>query len=128
MFLKGQDALDKANKMMESLQVSQKKDTYSNVEKIELAYDGKIYGIVKEGTKFHIKVATNNAPKSADDFDYIDGVRNKHKYSKNTITEAEKTLNMWNIEFSRVYGNTLLNEAKYVMKIANPEKKNLMNL
>ena len=38
MILKGNDALEKANKMMESLNVSQKVDSFSNVEKTFSAY------------------------------------------------------------------------------------------
>jgi hypothetical protein len=110
MILKGNDALEKANKMMESLNVSQKVDTFSNVEKVVSAYNGKRYGIVKEGTKYIIKEAVVKNAKMPSDFDYIDGVQNKAKYSKNTLTEAEKTLNLWNIEFSRVYGTSLVNE------------------
>lgn len=110
MILKGNDALEKANKMMESLNVSQKVDTFSNVEKVVSAYNGKRYGIVKEGTKYIIKEAVVKNPKMPSDFEYIDGVQNKAKYSRNTIVEAEKTLNLWNIEFSRIYGTSLVNE------------------
>ena len=110
MILKGNDALEKANKMMESLNVSQKVDSFSNVEKVVSAYNGKRYGIVKEGTKYIIKEATVKNAKNPNDFEYIDGVQNKSRYSKNTLLEAERTLNLWNIEFSRVYGTSLMKE------------------
>ena len=110
MILKGNDALEKANKMMESLNVSQKVDSFSNVEKVVSAYNGKRYGIVKEGTKYIIKEAIVKNAKNPSDFAYIDGVQNKSKYSRNTLVEAEKTLNLWNIEFSRIHGTSLVKE------------------
>lgn len=121
MILKGNDALDKANKMFESLGYSDKKDSFSNVEKIIPAYNGKTYGIVKEGSKYYIKEAVCENPTSPEDFAYIDGVQNKQKYSKNTIVEAERTLNLWNIEFSRVSKKTKVNEEKAVLKVPAPK-------
>jgi hypothetical protein len=116
------DKLNKVSHLMETMSVSEKKDQFSNIELVFPAYDGNIYGVIKENSKYIIKKATNRNANSVEDFDYIDGVQNKSKYSKTTITEAQKTLNLWNIEFGRVYGT--LNEAKHVLKVPAPEKKN----
>ena len=126
MILKGNDALNKANKMFESLELNQKKGSFSNVEKIVQSYNGKTYGIVHEGAKYIIKEAVVTTPTSPDDFDYIEGVQNKSKYTKNTILEAERTLNLWKIEHSRVYGTSMLKEQedlegkKAVLKLPAP--------
>lgn len=128
MILKGNDALEKANKMMESLNVSQKVDSFSNVEKTFSAYNGKRYGIVKEGTKYIIKEAVVKNAKNPSDFEYIDGVQNKSKYSKNTLLEAEKTLNLWNIEFSRVYGTSLMKEQDEMPEDEESTKKTVLKV
>ncbi len=128
MILKGNDALEKANKMMESLNVSQKVDSFSNVEKTFSAYNGKRYGIVKEGTKYIIKEATVKNAKNPSDFEYIDGVQNKSKYSKNTLLEAERTLNLWNIEFSRVYGTSLIKEQDEMPEDEESTKKTVLKV
>jgi hypothetical protein len=128
MILKGNDALEKANKMMESLNVSQKVDSFSNVEKVVSAYNGKRYGIVKEGTKYIIKEATVKNAKNPNDFEYIDGVQNKSKYSKNTLLEAERTLNLWNIEFSRVYGTSLMKEQDEMPEDEESPKKTVLKV
>ena len=128
MILKGNDALEKANKMMESLNVSQKVDSFSNVEKTFSAYNGKRYGIVKEGTKYIIKEAVVKNAKNPNDFAYIDGVQNKSKYSKNTLLEAERTLNLWNIEFSRVYGTSLMKEQDEMPEDEESPKKTVLKV
>lgn len=128
MILKGNDALEKANKMMESLNVSQKVDSFSNVEKTFSAYNGKRYGIVKEGTKYIIKEAVVKNAKNPSDFEYIDGVQNKSKYSKNTLLEAEKTLNLWNIEFSRIHGTSLMKEQDEMPEDEEAPKKTVLKV
>jgi len=128
MILKGNDALEKANKMMESLNVSQKVDSFSNVEKTFSAYNGKRYGIVKEGTKYIIKEAVVKNAKNPNDFAYIDGVQNKSKYSKNTLLEAERTLNLWNIEFSRIHGTSLMKEQDEMPEDEESPKKTVLKV
>lgn len=119
MKLQGNDALDKAQKLFEFMDVTPKVDSFSNVESIHLAYDGKHYGIVKENTKYILKVSEDKNPTISEDFDYVNGVQNKQKYSKTSYTEAMKLFNYMNIEYSRVYGNKLMTEAleekKYVI-------------
>ena len=110
MDLKGIDALNKASRLMESLIVPEKKDSFSNVEKTYNAANGKTYGIVKEGAKYVIKESLFFKAYLPEHFDYIQGVQNKSKYSKETILEAEKTIHLWNIEFKRIHGNKFLKE------------------
>ena len=135
MNLQGSDALNKANKLMESMATSQKKDSYSNVESKHLAYDGKYYGVVKENTMYVLKVATSQKPLMAEDFDYINGVQNKSHYSRRGYNDIMKMYNLMNIEMKRSFGDELMNEAlerervalvneqKFVLKV----KKNPMN-
>lgn len=119
MILKGNDALDKANQLFEYMETSPKVDSFSNVESIHLAHDGKHYGIVKENATYVLKVSDNVNPTIAEDFDYINGVQNKSKYSKTSYNDVVKMFNLMDIEYSRVYGQSLMTEAleekKYVI-------------
>jgi len=55
-----------------------KKPEYSSVEYSKVAADGKLYGIVREGTHYYIKVAKDSKGQLiAENFDYIGGFRNR---------------------------------------------------
>ena len=111
MKLKGNDALDKANRLFESMATSPKVDSFSNVESKHLGYDGKYYAIVKENTQFVLKKSTKVNPIIAEDFDYINGVQNKARYTKRGYNDMLKQYNLMNIELKRVNGETLFMEA-----------------
>ena len=121
--LQGQDALDKANKLMESLMVTQKVDSYSNVESIHLGYDGKHYGVIKENTKYVLKVSNEQNPLLTEDFDYINGVQNKARYSKSSYNDIMKHFNLMNIEFRRQHGDSLMTETLEEKKFVISTKK-----
>lgn len=68
-----------------------KQKEYSGVEYSKEAADGKLYGIVREGTKYYIKVAKN--PKSglvAENFDYIGGFRNRKDNMFESFAAAQR--------------------------------------
>ena len=54
------------------------------------AADGKIYGIVREGTKFYIKRAEKGKESLAESFDYIGGWNNRKDYEYNSYNNALK--------------------------------------
>lgn len=119
MELKGNDALDKANKLFEFMETTPKKDSFSNLEAVFLANDGKHYAIVKENANYVLKYSDNPNPTLCEHFDYINGIQNKSKYSKSSYRDVEKMYNLMNIEYTRVYGTKLMKEAleekKYVI-------------
>ena len=56
------------------LQTENKNQQYKSVEYQKLGADGKTYGIVREGTKYYIKVSESNKPNLLkEDFKYIGG-------------------------------------------------------
>jgi hypothetical protein len=68
-----------------------KNQVYSTVEYSKVAADGKLYGIVREGTKYYIKVAKN--PKAnlvAESFDYIGGFRNRNENMFENFASAQR--------------------------------------
>lgn len=111
MNLKGNDALDKANKLMESMATSPKVDSFSNVESTHLGYDGNCYGVVKENTMYVLKVSSKVNALIAEDFNYINGIQNKSRYSKRGYNDIMKLYNFMNIEMKRANGSELFNEA-----------------
>lgn len=55
-----------------------KQPAYSSVEYSKVAADGKLYGIVREGSKYYIKVARDaKGQLISENFDYIGGFRNR---------------------------------------------------
>ena len=65
------------------------------VEYHALGADGKTYGIVKEGTKYYIKVAPKkDSEVVAEDYDYIGGFCNKKQYEYNSYSNASKNLDL----------------------------------
>lgn len=68
-----------------------KQPAYSSVEYSKEAADGKLYGIVREGTKYYIKVAKN--PKGSllsENFDYIGGFRNRKDNMFESFASAQR--------------------------------------
>ena len=63
--------------------------TYSLEYKAQAA-DGKYYGIVRENSKYFVKVATPGKETIAEAYQYIGGVMNKTNYEYNSYTNALK--------------------------------------
>ena len=76
------------------LQTESKKTSYSSVENQKLGADGKIYGIVREGLNYFIKVAPNKANLLKEDFNYIGGFRNRKDYQYGSFADAQKNFDM----------------------------------
>ena len=65
------------------------------VEYHALGADGKTYGIVREGTKYYIKVAPKkDTDIVAEDYDYIGGYCNKKRYEYDSYSNASKNLDL----------------------------------
>jgi len=63
--------------------------TYSLEYKAQAA-DGKYYGIIRENSKYFVKVATPGKETIAEAYQYIGGVMNKTNYEYNSYTNALK--------------------------------------
>ena len=73
-----------------------------NIEYKAKAADGKYYGIIRENSKYFVKVATPGKEMIAEDYQYIGGITNKANYEylislfeqkKNALQES-----LWKIE------------------------------
>lgn len=68
-----------------------KQPEYSNVEYTKVAADGKLYGIVREGTKYYIKVGRDvNGGLISENFDYIGGFRNRKENMFESFASAQR--------------------------------------
>ena len=76
------------------LQTESKKTPYSSVENQKLGADGKVYGIVREGTSYFIKSAPNKQNLVESDFSYIGGFRNRKDYQYHSFADAQKNFDM----------------------------------
>jgi hypothetical protein len=74
--------------------VTERKDTLSTIVDIREANNGQVFGILKENSKYFIKLKTTvgNIAR-AEDFDYIGGLQNKMMESFNSINDATRRLN-----------------------------------
>lgn len=61
-----------------------------NIEYKAQAADGKYYGIIRENSKFFVKVATPGKETIAEEYQYIGGIANKANYEYNSYANALK--------------------------------------
>lgn len=87
------------------LQTESKQPQYSSVEYKKLAADGKTYGIVREGTKFFIKVANNKPNLVKEDFQYIGGFRNRKENEYSNYALAQKQFDLKMMSIKEAYAN-----------------------
>lgn len=109
--------LDRMKAMMTyGLQTESKKDSYNSVEYQREGADGKLYGIVREGTKFYIKVSDKTKGALKEDFNYIGGFRNRKDNEYTSYANALKQFDIKMISLKEAKGNT-----KLMVESWNPE-------
>lgn len=81
-----------------------KKQPYTGVEYTKVAADGKLYGIVREGTKFYIKVSSKKDNVLAENFDYIGGFRNRKDHEYSSFASAQKNFDFKLRSLAEAYG------------------------
>ena len=82
-----------------------KKQPYTGVEYTKVAADGKMYGIVREGTKFYIKVSSKKDNVLAENFEYIGGFRNRKDNEYSSFASAQKNFDFKLRSLAEAYGN-----------------------
>ena len=98
---------DSYKKMMHlmdyKMPVNEKK---SNVEYCAEGADGKVYGILREGTKFYIKVTEKGKEKLSESYGYLGGFMRKNDNAYSSYNEATKQLEMKLMSLNEAYGRT----------------------
>lgn len=85
-------------------------ESLSNVEFYKMGADGKIYGIVKEGTKYYIKTTTPGNEKLTESYEYIGGFNNKSKNAFADYNKATKHLELKLMSLNEAYGTHVSTE------------------
>lgn len=87
-----EDKLSRMRHLMNyGLKTESKQGKYNSVEYSNKALDGKIYGIIREGSKFYVKVMPNaNKQVIAENFEYIGGFMNRKQYEYDSYANALK--------------------------------------
>lgn len=99
---KYEDQLERMNFLMEYK--NPVKETRSNVEFHATGADGKVYGIVKEGTKYYIKEAESGKENIAESYEYIGGFTNKKENEFTDYNKATKHLELKLMSLNEAYG------------------------
>lgn len=66
--------------------------------------DGKIYGILKEGTKYYIKTTEKGKENISESYDYINGFNNRKETEYKSYNEATKHLELKMMALNEAYG------------------------
>lgn len=96
-----------------------KKQPYTGVEYTKVAADGKLYGIVREGTKFYIKVSSKKDNVLAENFEYIGGFRNRKDNEYTSFASAQKNFDFKLRSLAEAYGNG----KNIIIESWNPDKQ-----
>lgn len=95
------EQLTRMKKLMTyGMQNESKSAPYSSVEYKKLGADGKVYGIVREGTRYYIKTAPQKTNLVKEDFNYIGGFRNRmdNAYSNYALAQKQFDLKMMSLK------------------------------
>ena len=96
------DQLARMNYLMEFK--NQPKEVKSNIEYHANGADGKVYGILKEGTKYYIKVTENGKENLAESYEYINGFVNRRENEFKSYNDATKHLELKLMSLNEAYG------------------------
>lgn len=90
----------------------------SSIECHRTAANGKEYGIIREASKYYIKVAPKNKATLAEAYDYIGGITEKKRYQYSSYGDALKNFELKLGAINEGYNGTVNTET------LNPYKKN----
>jgi hypothetical protein len=103
--LKGNEKLNRMRELMGTTSLNEDVKN-SVVELTKLGPDGKVYGIVREGHNYFIKVTNKQSNIVTEDFNYIGGLMNKTSEAYPTYAKAIKQLNLKFNSLNEAYGKS----------------------
>lgn len=90
-----------------------KKSQYTSVMNQKEGADGRVYGIVIEGTKYYIKSCPKGKENLTESFDYIGGFLNRNECAYSSYADAVKDMDMRLMTLNEDYGKRMpINEMK----------------
>lgn len=101
------------------LHTESKNTPYASIEFQKVGSDGKVYGIIREGSKYYIKSAPKKKNLVREDFEYIGGFRNRKDNEYSSFANAEKQFDLKMMSLKESYANG----KNIVVESWNPDKK-----
>ena len=90
-----------------------KKSNYTTVMNQKEGADGRVYGIVAEGTKYYIKSCPKGKETLTEAFDYVGGFLNRKECAYSSYADAVKDMDMRLMTLNENYGKRMaINEMK----------------
>lgn len=90
-----------------------KKGNYTTVMNMKEGADGRVYGIVAEGTKYYVKSCPKGKENLTESFDYIGGFLNKKDCAYSSYADAVKDMDMRLMSLNEDHGKRVpINEMK----------------
>lgn len=96
------EQLNRMNYLMEYK--TPKNEVKGNIEYHANGADGKVYGILKEGTKYYIKTTESGKENIAESYDYINGFNNRKENEFKSYNDATKHLELKLMSLNEAYG------------------------
>lgn len=96
------EQLDRMNFLMEF--ESAPKAVKTNIEYHANGADGKVYGILKEGSKYYIKTTESGKENIAESYEYINGFMNRKENEYKSYNEATKQLELKLMSLNEAFG------------------------
>lgn len=97
------EKLQRMNHLME-FRSTGNKSVNSPIEYHTMGADGKVYGILREGTKYYIKTTEKGKETLAESYEYMNGFNNKHNCEYSGYNEATKQLELKLMSLNEAYG------------------------
>lgn len=112
-----EEQIKRMKDLMGTNSLNERKGSSTNIEYSIEGADGKVYGIIKENTKYYIKTSTKGNEKIAESYDYIGGFCNRKNYEYNSYTNALKQLELKLMSLNEAY------DKHYKTELLDPFKK-----
>ena len=108
------DQLDYMRHLMDyGMKNESKKPQYTSVMNMKEGADGRVYGIVAEGTKYYVKSCPKGKENLTESFDYIGGFLNRKDCAYSSYADAVKDMDMRLMSLNEDHGKRVpINEMK----------------
>lgn len=112
------EQLSRMKSMMTYGRINENAKPYSTVEYSKCGADGKTYGIIREGAKYYIKVATDSKNLIKENFEYIGGFINRKNNEYSSYANALKNFDLKMMSLKEAYSNG----KNIIIESWNPDK------
>ena len=120
--MRNQTDLNRMKSLMNYGLQTENKKSFASLEYSKVGADGKTYGIVREGTKYYIKVADKTKNVLKEDYNYIGGFCNRKNHEYASFANAQKNFDMKLRSINEACGK----DKSVIAESWNPDKQAFM--